>query len=442
MADFHTNAVRLYEGSAPAWLGDLQARGRAIWSKAAMPNRKTEAWKYTSVRALERSDWLTRGEAPSDSGEQIAEDYAAYYQIADLRAARIVFVNGQYSAALSSTQMPNGVELVRFASANASQAEQIRARLGTVVDQQAHLFAALNDSWVTDGVFIRVDKNARVDQPLQVVWLTLPQSEGFSISQRLLLVMEEGSEITLVEQFVSDTGPQNAFTNGTTELVVGDNARLRHYRLHLEEEHGVHIGGVHIDLGRAATLDGFHLAFGSVLKRIDVVVNHRGEGANCNLNGVYLPHHKQHVDYHTCIEHRSPRCTTKEIFRGVIGGSARAVFNGRIHIHPDAQKSDAYLSNKNLLTSNKAEVDTKPELEIYADDVQCAHGTTVSQLDDEAVFYLTSRGISSEDARVMLSFGFINELVDKLYHAPIASYLRPILEQMFARGDAFGRQGV
>jgi len=182
-----------------------------------------------------------------------------------------------------------------------------------------------------------------------------------------------------------------------------------------------------------STLNSFQLALGSQLKRIDVVVHHRGKGAHCELNGVYLPCKKQHVDFHTTIEHAVPHCTTNEVFRGIISDSAKAVFNGRIHIHKDAQKTLAQLSNKNLLTSNKAEVDTKPELEIYADDVQCAHGATVAQLDSTAMHYLMTRGVSAEEARVMLSFGFINELINGVDHSAIADYVRPNLTQFFAQ---------
>lgn len=435
MADFHASALQLYQDDAPAWLADLKAGGRDIWAKSAMPDRRTEAWKYTSIRALTRGEFKLAATPPAaTAGAALAE----HYRIAGLDAATIVFVNGHYSAALSTAAMPDGVELVRFADADPAQALDIRQYLGKVADPGHHLFAALNDSWATDGIFVRVRK--QVEVPLQVVWLSLPQASPFAVSQRLLVVMEAGSRATLLEHFASDGERQNAFTNGTTELVIGPDASLRHYRLHLEEAHALHIGGVHADLARGASLDSFHLAFGAALKRIDVVVNHCGEGAECNLNGVYLPRHDEHVDYHTNIQHRAPRCTTSEIFRGIVSGRARAVFNGRIHIHPDAQKTRAELSNKNLLTSDKAEVDTKPELEIYADDVQCAHGATVAQLDEQAVFYLMSRGIARQDAQVMLSFGFINELVDKLADAAVAGYLRPTMAALFAPAGALRRQ--
>ena len=193
---------------------------------------------------------------------------------------------------------------------------------------------------------------------------------------------------------------------------------------------------MHARLGADATLNSFHLGLGSVLKRLDVVVDHCGQGAHCELNGIYLPRGDEHVDYHTCIEHRVPHCTSSETFRGIIGDSATAVFNGRIHIHRDAQKTSAELSNRNLLTSNRAEVNTKPELEIYADDVQCAHGATVAQLDEMSLHYLRSRGVARADAQVMLSFGFINEVINTVRCEPLRDYLRELLSRRFARDSA------
>ena len=185
-----------------------------------------------------------------------------------------------------------------------------------------------------------------------------------------------------------------------------------------------------------STLNSFHIALGSTLKRIDLVVDHVGQGAHCEVNGVYLPRGQEHIDYHTCMEHRVPNCTSSETFRGIIADEATAVFNGRIHIHPDAQKTKAELSNRNLLTSTRAEVNTKPELEIYADDVQCAHGATVAQLDDMSLHYLRTRGVSRADAQVMLSFGFINEVIDSVRCEALRVYLQRLLSDRFARDPA------
>ena len=274
---------------------------------------------------------------------------------------------------------------------------------------------------------------------MQVVWLTSGADAPLALSQRLLVNCGAHSELTLVETFASSDTGATAFTNGVSELLLGEGARLHHYRLHLEQDNAVHIGGIHVRQGANSHLQGFHLALGSDLKRVDLVVDHQGSGAHCDLDGIYLPRGTEIVDYHTCIEHSVPHCSSRERFRGIIGDEACAIFNGRIHIHPQAQKTRAELSNKNLLTSSKAEVNTKPELEIYADDVQCAHGATVAQLDPMTLHYLRTRGIPRDEAEVMLSYGFINELVEGLACAAVRDFVKPLLARRFARNPRLMR---
>ncbi len=429
MSDFAEAAVALSPQNSPGWLGELQQQGRNEWQVTPLPTRKTEAWKYTSLHPLSSGDFLRW--APAKNKFTDVNRLRPFYAIEGLDAARLVFINGHFNAALSSSDFAEGLEVLRFAEADEAQRQVIQESLGSIADRSEHPFAALNDSWIEEGLFIRVAANTRIDKPLHVIYLTTEQAEAFSVQQRLFVELESGAELSLIEHFASTEEAQNSFTNALTELRLQANARLHHYRLQLEEEQALHIGGVHVDLQRDALYDGFHLGLGGRLKRIDVVVNHNGSGAHCDLNGVYLPRHEQHIDYHTCIEHRVPHCTTEENFRGIIGERARAVFNGRIHIHKDAQKTNAQLNNRNLLTSREAEIDTKPELEIYADDVQCAHGATIAQLEEKSLYYLQSRGIARREAEVMLSFGFINELINRVNEPALQDYLRPILSELF-----------
>lgn len=424
---FIERAADVDVSAAPEWVQPLRDAGRKIWSSQAFPTRKTEAWKYTNLRPLERGEYLAAPAAANIDG------LAALAGIPELGACRLVFVNGSFSSELSDGDVPEGVSLIRFSDASDEEAATLASHLGSLVNREKHLFAALNDSWLSDGVFVRIDRDADVQTPIQIVWMTRPDEKAFSVSQRLFVVAGQHSRATVIEHFVSTDDEQNVFTNGITELEVGEGARLHHYRFHLEESHALHIGGVHARLAKDSVLNSFHLAMGSTLKRIDVVVEHAGEGAHCEMNGIYLPRNSELVDYHTTIEHAVPRCTTNETFRGIVADKAKAVFNGRIHIHPNAQKTNAQLSNKNLLTSNEAEVDTKPELEIYADDVQCAHGATVSQLEDESLFYFLSRGIGLEAARVMLNFGFINELVGRIEVEALRDYIKPRLADLFRK---------
>jgi Fe-S cluster assembly protein SufD len=290
-----------------------------------------------------------------------------------------------------------------------------------------------------DGVLYHLNQPGAQSEPLHVVHLTTQLSQAFTARQRLLVVVDKHCEGTVIEHFASSDDCQNGFVNGVSEIVINEGARLTHYRLHLEEEHAIHIGGVYVQLQRDAQLDSFCLALGGLLKRVDLRVQHQGPGSECRLNGVYLSKGSQHVDLHSTVEHESPHGTTAEVFRGIVDDQARAVFNGRIHIHPQAQKTLAELSNRNLLLSNHAELYTKPELEIYADDVRCAHGATVSKIDDESLYYMQSRGIERKEAEVMLSFGFINELLDQLPHEPVRQRLRPVLSTWFGQDSRLTR---
>ncbi len=421
--DFQALALALSRGLAPVpGLQAVRDQGREEWRAAAWPTRRTELWKYTPLSALQRAEfsgWAT------PASVTLAPD-----ALLSLDALRLVFVNGVFDAKASDCAHPC---VQRFHAASETQKAVIAAHLGARVDTRRHLFASLNNAWVDEGVLVHVPRGTSLEKPVYIVHVSTPGAAAVSVNHRVLVVLEESAKADLIEHFVSDASVQNSFVNSLTELSVGANATLTHTRMNLEEEHQIHIGGVHVALQRDARYEGFTLAEGSTLKRLDYQIRHQGPGAFAALNGVYMPRHQQLLDYHTNVEHEAPHCTTSEVFRGIISDSARAVFNGRIHIHPQAQKTLAELSNRNLLTSNTAEVDTKPELEIYADDVRCAHGATVSQLDPTAMFYLQSRGLSETDARRMLSVGFINELLEALPQPAVREHLQRHLATQFAR---------
>lgn len=432
MTAFSQQASQLQPSAGLTWLEALNRRGLERWKVTPFPTRKTENWKYTSLQSLESGAYLHWPQA--QQGAALAEPDA----IPGLEACALVFVNGVYSAEHSSAQWPEGLECCLFSEASETQQKAILEKLGSIADSEAHLFAALNEAWLQEGVYLRVAANAVVRQPIYIHHISTAQDASFTVNQRVLVHLESGAEATVVEHYSSSAEVQNSFANALTEVQLDANARLTHYQLHLEEEHALSIGGTHVNLERDATFNSFMMSLGSVLQRSDVVVNHRGEGAHCGIQGIYLPHNKHLVDFHTCIEHRVPNCTTHEVFRGIIGDSGKAVFNGRIHIHQDAQKTVADLSNKNLLTSHDAEIDTKPELEIYADDVKCSHGATIAQLDEKALYYLQSRGVDRQQAEVMLSFGFINELLEQIPHVAVREFLTPRVSALFVK--KFDRQ--
>ncbi len=417
----------LVDAPAPAWLQARREQGRERWLASHKPTRKTEDWKYTSLLPLEREFLAAQ---PTEAGFVPALD-----ALPALGGQRLVFIDGALQE--NTIELPAGVSLVRFADATDEQAQQIQQHLGSAIRDDKHLFANLNDATLADGLWLHVAADANLSEPLHLVYLTSEREPAFTVNHRLLVVLEDNARANIVEHFAGDSAA--AFTNSISEFVLGAGSKLTHCRLQLEQGGAMHIGGVHARLDRDSHLDSFHLALGSDLKRIDLVVDHAGPGAHCDLNGIYLLRNKEHVDYHSTIEHAVPHCTTDEVFRGIIGDEASAVFNGRIHIHPDAQKTRAELSNKNLLTSTSAEINTKPELEIYADDVQCAHGATVAQLDEGMLHYLRTRGVSRDEAEVMLSYGFINELVEGLENEALKDFLHPLLAQRLSRDPELTR---
>ena len=405
---------------APQWLAALRFAGAEQWLQSSWPGRRTELWKYTSLQALQKTPFQNASGAlhalPADV-------------LLDVDATRLVFVNGVLDSG-ASTIGQNGVVL--FSAASAEQQALIAKHLGTVATTQRHLFASLSNALAGEGVLIHVPRGAVWEKPVYIVHVSVPEAGPALVSPRLLVVVEDSAQVELIEHFATDAQTQNGFVNSLTEIHCGANSRVQHYRINLEEEHQLHIGGVHVDLWRDARYQGFTLAEGSTLKRLDYQITHQGAGASAVLDGVYLPRHQQLLDYHTNVEHKAPHCTTAEVFRGIVADDARAVFNGRIHIHPHAQKTLAELNNRTLLTSDRAEIDTKPELEIYADDVKCAHGATVSQIDADALFYLRSRGLTLEQARSMLSFGFINELLQGIAQPAVRDYLHRHLQKVFS----------
>ena len=421
---FQQQALSLAEQQqSPSFLAPVRAQGAAQWAQAAWPDRRSESWKYTPLRSLQRQslpNWGAQTELALDQLPII--DHA--------QAVRLVFVNGQFSAALSDPDWPP--ELTLFSQANIQQQAIIEQHLGRHVDATHHLFAALSNAWVAEGVLLHVPAHTTLAVPLHVVHVSTPEATPAAASHRLLVVLAAGAQATVVEQFVSTTARQNGFVNSLTELSLDAGARLDHSRLHLEQEHLTHVGGVHGDLARDAQLHAFTLAQGSVLKRIDYHLRHRGAGSFLRFNGVYLPYAEQLIDYHTNVEHCEPHGTTEQQFRGIIGDAARAVFNGRIHIHPDAQKTLAEMNNRNLLLSDRAEVDTKPELEIYADDVRCAHGATITRPDATALYYLRSRGVSKQAAEAMLYSGFVNELIAEVGDEATRTFLQAQLPHLLA----------
>ncbi|MEO0435657.1 MAG: Fe-S cluster assembly protein SufD [Pseudomonadota bacterium] len=429
MGAFLEQPIAVASAQAPTWLQALQSSGLAAWQQATWPSRHTEAWKYTSLKPL-RDDYLFADwEGAQASGEIEERLHVLSKPVAG--TCSLVFIDGVFRTELSSDGLPEEISLCRFSEASRDQSQRIQEHLNSALSQDEHLFAALNTATLRDGVFIDIPSDYSGDAVIEVISIAGAQQSPVVSNQRLLVLAGANSKATVIERFLSAGDTSASFATGVTELFVSENASLKHFRIHEESGSDIHIGSVHTRLARDATLDSFHLALGSDLKRLDLVVHHDAPGAHAGITGIYLPRGREHIDYHTTIEHAVPHCTTDEVFRGIIGDNATAVFNGRIHIHQDAQKTLAELSNRNLLTSNHAQINTKPELEIYADDVRCAHGATVAQLDKAALHYLQARGVARRDAEMMLSFGFINELIDSVELETLREQLRLLVTERY-----------
>jgi len=365
-----------------------------------LPTRKTENWKYSS-RHLKLVDEL----APTlaDSGQGAGEAIAGYF---------IVMRNGRLDMAASRLPDMAGVEIRAFTGLDEVEAQRVASRLDETLDGDKIQLARLNGARLEDGLLVRLGADARLDQPLFVICQVHAGQSG-SAFPRILVEMGANSALTLVEEHRCQ-GDAPAFEAAVTEFDLGPGAQATHIRLVPGAEQLHHVGATGARLQAQARFDSHCVGLGGPLRRHDLQVRLAEPGAECRLNGVALTRGEQHFDNHTVIEHAAPHCNSEETYRCIAADESHAVFNGRILIDRDAQKSSAQMNNKNLLLSNSAEIDTKPELEIYADDVKCAHGATVGQLDPDALFYLVSRGIGRREASALLSMAFVNELLDQV----------------------------
>ena len=373
----------------------LRDSSLAALKAAVFPGRKTEQWKYTSLQPLADGHLNRRAAAAATPAD-----------LPKLGDYRLVLVNGRLDE--SSSALPDGVTLKREAS-----------RLEGLTTP----FALYNGAALDDAITLEVAANTDVAGTVQVIHYA-DGDQPAHCNTRLEVVLGTGSRMTLIEQYLG-RGP--VLTNAVTAIETRDNAHLSHYRLQSEARDSLHIGTLLLRQSGISRIDSYQLMAGNRLRRNDVRAFLDKSGAELNMHGIFVARERGHIDNQLCVEHRVPECTSNQVYRGLAGEKGRAVLNGRIHIHPGAKGTLAELSNKNLLLNPGAEIDTKPELEIYNDDVKCAHGATVGQLDALQQFYLQSRGIPLAEAKRMLSLGFVNELIMSLPDQAVADWAQPWL---------------
>lgn len=424
-----------YQAIAPAlpgqnlpWLQSLRTEALAQFSAQGFSSPRDEEWRYTNVSGIEKKLFAPVMGKGDEAG--VRHMPLQSYRLED--AWVLVLVNGHFSAELSILDgLPQVVSVMSMADALAKQPDKVEKYLGKAADQSEHGFIAFNSAWFSDGLFVHVPAKLVLDKPIQLLHI-VTGSDAMATTRNIVIV-DEMAEAKLIETFV---GADNAYlTAAVTEVFVGQNADLALYKMQSESDKAYHFGGCYIKQGRDARFTHHNFAFGGLLARSDIHAD-LDHASECELNGLYLGVKRQHLDNHTRINHLKPYAISRELYKGVLDDRARGVFQGRVIVAVDAQKTDSQMNNRNLLLSDDAEVDTKPQLEIYADDVKCGHGMTVGQLDEKSVFYLQSRCVDEETARNMLTFAFANEMVDKV---KIKSLHDRVLEQVLAR---FPQQGV
>ncbi|HMA23868.1 MAG TPA: Fe-S cluster assembly protein SufD [Gemmatimonadaceae bacterium] len=395
--------------SAPAWVQSMRRAAFERFGTLGFPTTKNEDWHFTSVSPIVEQDYVFLAAKSGDVGR----DELAPFTFGATGWYTMVFVNGRFAPELSDiAKLPNGVKLWDLASAW-TKAPDVVDRVGKIASYDNHGFTALNTAFMLDGAVVQIAKDTEVDRPIHLVFVTDATAAKGMMHPRNLILVGRHAKATVIESYVATTDAVY-LTNAVTEVSVGEGSTLRHYKMQRESERAFHVGTIEASQARDSHYVSFSLATGAALSRTNVYTTLDGEGCGATLNGLYMADGTQHCDHQTQIIHAQPNCFSREMYKGVLDGSSHGVFNGKVYVHPVAQKTDGKQTNNNLLLSETAHVDTKPQLEIFADDVKCTHGATVGQIDQVALFYLKSRGIDSALARRLLTYAFAADVLETI----------------------------
>ena len=421
-------------GGGPSWLLPLRRAAIDRFAALGFPTPKNEDWHFTSVTPIAEGSF--RAVAPARSVRLEAADVEAF-TFGRPDWIRLVFVNGRFDAALSSSApRPQGVTVTDLATAWREQPHLLERHVGKVADFQRTAFTALNTAFMHDGALIQFAPDVQLETPVHLVFVSTPDAAGSASHVRTLIVAGHHAKATVIESYVSLGGAKGYFTNAVTEAVLGDGATLAHVKLQSESERAFHVGTLQAHQGRDSHLVSFSYAAGGELARTNIYTLLGGEGSGATLHGLYLLDGEQHVDQQTRIEHAGPNTFSREVYKGILDGASHGVFNGQVFVRPEAQKTDGKQENNNLLLSARARVDTKPQLEIFADDVKCTHGATVGRLDELALFYMKSRGIGAEQARKLLTYAFAAGVIEAVGVPEVRAELEALTLRRFTGADA------
>jgi Fe-S cluster assembly protein SufD len=394
-------------GHGVPWVASERQSAFQRFAAHGFPTRREEEWKYTDVSSIAKRASLAPDNIPPDPSSEAA---LFAWTLAQQHVHLMVFVNGHYSDELSALgELPSGARLESLADLLDGNADLPE----TFFDEQHEhtIFAALNNALTTDGAVLKLAPGTVLEKPLYLLFIA--SGHGTAIYPRNIVIAGEGARATVIEHYFGMLETHN-FTDAVTQISLDARAELQHCKLEQEGSVALHVAGIHAEQAASSHFVSRSFALGGRLVRNDITSRMNGPECQCSFEGLYLLDGKQHVDHHTRIDHLAPSCTSREYYRGILDGESHGVFNGKVIVHPHAIKTDAHQANHNLLLSRQAEVDTKPQLEIFADDVKCTHGATVGQLDDEGLFYLRSRGVDADSARSLLIYGFANDIIRRI----------------------------
>ena len=416
--------------AAPDAVRSLRLSAIARFETLGFPTTRNEDWHFTSVSPIADGGFapLTRGSSSVDVATLAPFSFAASGW------HTLVFVNGRHDAALSGGAMlPDGVRVLPLAQAYDELPLLVEQHLGQVANFDASSFTALNTAFINDGAVVHVAHDVEVAQPIHLLFVSDASAAQATASPRNLIVIDRHAKVTVIESYAGLTDDRY-FTNAVTEAVIGDGATLTHLKLQRESSRAYHVGTLDVRQARDSHLFSFSFATGAALSRTNIYTELRGEGCGATLNGLYLGDGDQHIDHQTRIEHVEPNCYSRELYKGILDGASHGVFNGKVYVHPEAQKTDGKQTNNTLLLSERAQIDTKPQLEIFADDVKCTHGATVGRLDETSLFYMKSRGINARTARELLTYAFAADVLETIELAEVREGLEAATLRRYTAG--------
>ena len=412
---------------APGWVTALRREAISGFAELGFPTLSDEEWRFTNLEALRRGSFSIAGNGVSGVSRKSVDSYG----FPGLDCLRLVFVNGRFASSLSDTaDVGEGILVKSLSEAVSEQGDLVKDHLARYADYEKDAFISLNTSYFEDGAFVYVPDGAVFEKPVHVLHVSTDEERPLFINPRNLIIVGQSSAAKVIEHYVSAS--QNVyFSNSVTEVVCGENANLEHYRLEFESRKAFNFSTLRVNQQKNSNITSHSILCGGAIVRNNVHPVLAGEGCNSDIYGLFMSEGRQHMDNFMRVEHASPHCDSRQFYNGVLDGRSKGVFHGRILVHEGAEKTDAKQTNRNLLLSDTAQIDTKPQLEIYNDDVKCTHGATIGQMDEEALFYLRSRGVPMRQAKIIMLRAFTGETLEHMSIDPVREALESVVMEWF-----------